>query len=256
MQNKDAGITTTTNYEKFHQLHHQSKPLILANVWNVKSAQIAEKSGFDAIATSSGAIADSLGYKDGEQIPFTELLYVVQRISANISIPLSVDLERGYTDSTDLLNDHIQKLIDVGVVGINIEDAQGEDIYLKKLKSIKNYLTNTKQQLFINARTDVFLQKLDAPLETTLRRARLYHDAGADGLFVTGVPDIETIKKIVASTTLPVNVVGLPKLASVSALADCGVKRISMAALFFRATYSKMEIMAKEIVNKQSLEAL
>ena len=58
------------NVETFHQLHHQSKPFILANVWNVKSAQIVEASGFDAMATSSGAIADSLGYKDGEQIPF------------------------------------------------------------------------------------------------------------------------------------------------------------------------------------------
>jgi 2-methylisocitrate lyase-like PEP mutase family enzyme len=245
-----------TNYEKFHQLHHQSKPLILANVWNVKSAQIAEKSGFEAMATSSGAIAESLGYKDGEQTPFNELLYVVQRIAASISIPLSVDLERGYTDNAEILNDHIQKLVDLGVAGINIEDVQGEDIYLKKLKSIKSYLTNTKQQLFINARTDAFLQKLDAPLETTLRRARLYQDAGADGLFVTGVPDIETIAKIVSATTLPVNVVGLPKIASVSVLAGAGVKRISMAPFLFKATYNNMEIIAKEILNNQSLELL
>lgn len=245
-----------TNYEKFHQLHHQSKPFILANVWNVKSAQIAEKSGFLAMATSSGAIAESLGYKDGEQIPFAELLYIVQRISANISIPLSVDFERGYTDDLEKLNAHIQKLIDAGVAGINIEDAQGEDIFLKKLKSIKNYLTGTKQQLFINARTDVFLQKLDAPLETTLRRARLYQDAGADGLFVTGVQDTEIIQKIVSSIALPLNVVGLAKIASVSTLAGCGVKRISMAPFLFKATYNKMEIIAKEILSKDSLEPL
>ena len=245
-----------TDYEKFYRLHHQSKPFILANVWNAKSAQIAEKSGFQAVATSSGAIAESLGYKDGEQIPFTELLYVVQRIAASISVPLSVDLERGYTDNAELLNDHIQKLLDLGVAGINIEDAQGEDIYLKKLAGIKNYLTHTKQQLFINARTDGFLQKLETPLETTLRRARLYQDAGADGLFVTGVPDIGTIKTIVSSTTLPVNVVGLPKIASVSALADAGVKRISMAVLLFKSTYNTMEALAKEIAGKQSLETL
>jgi 2-methylisocitrate lyase-like PEP mutase family enzyme len=245
-----------TNYEKFHQLHHQSKPFILANVWNVKSAQIAEKSGFPAMATSSGAIAESLGYKDGEQIPFAELLYMVQRISANISIPLSVDFERGYTDDLEKLNAHIQKLIEAGVAGINIEDAQGEDIFLKKLKSIKKYLTDTKQQLFINARTDVFLQKLDAPLETTLRRARLYQDAGADGLFVTGVQDTEIIQKIVSSVALPLNVVGLAKIASVSILAGCGVKRISMAPFLFKATYNKMEIMAKEILSRDSLETL
>jgi 2-methylisocitrate lyase-like PEP mutase family enzyme len=202
-----------TDYETFHQLHYQSKPLILANVWNAKSAQIVETSGFKAVATSSGAIAESLGYRDGEQIPFAELMYIVQRIKASISIPLSVDIERGYTDDLNVLNEHIQKLIDHGVVGINLEDAQGEDIYLKKLNSIKNYLVKTNQQLFINARTDGFLQKLSSPLETTIKRAKLYKEAGADGLFVTGIQDIGIIKEIVSSTTLPVNVVGLAKTA-------------------------------------------
>jgi 2-methylisocitrate lyase-like PEP mutase family enzyme len=245
-----------TQYETFYQLHYQSKPFILANVWNVKSAQIAESSGFKAVATSSGAIAESLGYKDGEQIPFAELLYIVQRIKSGISVPLSVDMERGYTDDLKLLNEHIQKLIDAGVVGINLEDVQGEDIYLKKLNSIKNYLTKTGQQLFINARTDGFLQKLPSPFEITINRANLYKEAGADGLFVTGVQDTEIIKEIVSLTTLPVNVVGLAKTASISALADCGVKRVSMAVLLYKATYRNAERMAKEILSKQSFEPL
>jgi 2-methylisocitrate lyase-like PEP mutase family enzyme len=245
-----------TDYETFHQLHYQSKPLILANVWNAKSAQIVETSGFKAVATSSGAIAESLGYRDGEQIPFAELMYIVQRIKASISIPLSVDIERGYTDDLNVLNEHIQKLIDHGVVGINLEDAQGEDIYMKKLNSIKNYLVKTNQQLFINARTDGFLQKLSSPLETTIKRAKLYKEAGADGLFVTGIQDIGIIKEIVSSTTLPVNVVGLAKTASIFALADCGVKRVSMAVFLYKATYNKAEMIAKEILNNQSLEIL
>jgi 2-methylisocitrate lyase-like PEP mutase family enzyme len=225
-------------------------------VWNVRSAQIVESSGFEAMATSSGAIAESLGYKDGEQMPFAELLYVVQRIKANTTIPLSVDFERGYTDDVKVLTENIQKLIDSGVVGINLEDFQGEDIYLKKLNGIKNYLIKTNQQLFINARTDVFLQKLPSPLETTLKRAELYKEGGADGLFVAGVQDLEVIKKIVSSTTLPVNVVGLSKVASIATFAECGVKRISMAVLLYKATYKKMEMLAQEIWTKQSLEVL
>jgi 2-methylisocitrate lyase-like PEP mutase family enzyme len=100
------------------------------------------------------------------------------------------------TDDLNELNDHIQKLIDLGVAGINLEDAQGEDIYLKKLTSIKNYLRQTNQQLFINARTDGFLQKLESPLERTLKRSKLYADAGADGLFVTGLQDRSLVKEI------------------------------------------------------------
>ena len=245
-----------TNYEKFFQLHHQKNPFIIANAWNAKSAQIIENNGYDAIATSSGAIADTLGYADGEKIPFSELLYVVRRIISSISIPLSVDLERGYSDNLAELNDNVQKLIDIGVVGINLEDAQGEEIYLKKLNSIKNYLTKNNQQLFINARTDGFLQKLESPLETTLKRAKLYEEAGADGLFVTGVQDISLVKEITSSVTLPVNVVGVPKLSSIEALANCGVKRISMAVLLYKATYLQLEKMAKDIRTEQSFAPL
>jgi 2-methylisocitrate lyase-like PEP mutase family enzyme len=244
------------NYEKFLQLHHQDKPLIIANAWNVKSAQLIEAKGFAAIATSSGAIADSLGYADGEKIPFGELLYVIGRIAACTSIPLSVDLERGYTDDLNKLNDHIQHLIDLGVAGINLEDAQGEDIYLKKLTSIKNYLTKNNQQLFINARTDVFLQKLESPLETTLKRAKLYAGAGADGLFVTGMQDITVVKEIASSVTLPVNVVGVPKLGSIEELAESGVKRISMAVLLYRATYGQLEKLVQTIQTGRSFAPL
>ncbi len=241
------------NYEIFSKLHHQQNPLILANVWNVKSAQLIEKAGFEAIGTSSGAIANSLGYDDGEKIPFSELLYIVQRIRASTNIPLSVDLERGYSNDLSTLNDHIQKLLDCGVSGINIEDAQGEETYLGKLESIKNYLTKTSQKLFINARTDGFLQKLSSPLETTIRRTKLYQDAGADGLFVTAVTGADIIKAITSSTSLPVNVVGTPALSSIETLTNSGVKRISMAVFLFRQTYNHLEKVAEAIKNENSL---
>ncbi|HEY4194695.1 MAG TPA: isocitrate lyase/phosphoenolpyruvate mutase family protein [Mucilaginibacter sp.] len=244
------------NYEKFLQLHHQKEPFVIANAWNVKSAQLIENNGYDAIATSSGAISNSLGYEDGEKIPFNELLYIIQRISSCTNIPLSVDLERGYTNDLTELNDNIQKLIDIGVVGINLEDAQGEEIYLKKLSGIKNYLLKTNQQLFINARTDGFLQKLDSPLERTLKRAKLYEDAGADGLFVTAVQDTAIIKEITSAVSLPVNVVGVPKLSSIKTLSDCGVKRISMAVFLYKATYNQLENIAKDIKTEQSFAPL
>ncbi|HKB44326.1 MAG TPA: isocitrate lyase/phosphoenolpyruvate mutase family protein, partial [Chitinophagaceae bacterium] len=228
-------------YETFYQLHQQQKPLIIANAWNVKSAQLIEQSGYQAIATSSGAISNSLGYEDGEKMPFSELLYIVQRIKAGTTIPLSVDLERGYTDNLSELIENIQKLVDTGVAGINLEDAQGEEIYLKKLHSIKNHFEKTNQKVFINARTDGFLQKVESPLETTIKRAKLYQEAGADGLFVPAVSDPAIIKEIASATTLPLNVVGTPKLSSIKTLSECGVRRISMAVFLYKATYSRIE---------------
>ena len=117
----------------------------------------------------------------------------MQRIKSCTDIPLSVDFEKGYTDNFNELIENIQRFLDIGVAGINLEDSQGEEIFLKKLSCIKNHLIKTNQQLFINARTDGFLLKVEAPLETTLKRAKLYQDAGADGLFVTAISDTATI---------------------------------------------------------------
>jgi len=245
-----------SHYDIFYQLHQQDKPFIIANAWNVRSAQLIEKNGYAAIATSSGAIASSLGYDDGEKIPFTELLYIVKRIKACTHLPLSVDFEKGYTDNPDQLTDNVQQLIDAGVVGINLEDSQGEEVYLKKLTGIRNDLEKRNQRLFINARIDAFLLKLPSPLEVTLRRAKLYQEAGADGLFVTAVRDAAIIKSITAATTLPVNIVGGPGISSVEALSDCGVRRISMAVLFYKATYQHAEKLLQVVKAEQSLEPL
>jgi 2-methylisocitrate lyase-like PEP mutase family enzyme len=183
------------------------------------------------------------------------LLYIVQRIRSCTSIPLSVDLERGYSDDLNVLLDNIQRLLDIGVSGINIEDAQGEEIYVRKLAAIKNHLLRTNQLLFINARTDAFLQKLPSPLELTIKRAKLYQDAGADGLFVTAVPDTDTIKAITSAITLPVNVVGTAKV-PVETLAECGVKRISMAVLLYKSTYGQLEKTARNIKAENSFASL
>jgi len=249
-------ILAMEQYEQFYGLHHQGKSFIIANAWNAKSAQIIEQCGFEAVATSSGAIAESLGYKDGEQIPFAEMLYMVKRIKAVTTIPLSVDMERGYTNELDILNTHLQQLIDAGVVGINLEDAQGEQLYLQKLSGIKNFLKKTGQRLFINARTDAFLQKLDLPLETVLRRAKLYKDAGADGLFVTAVPDTNILQQLSKEVALPLNVVSTPNLGPTGELASYGVKRISMAVQLYKKAYSQVENLAKNIREGQSFSPL
>jgi 2-methylisocitrate lyase-like PEP mutase family enzyme len=242
-------------HEKFYQLHHQQSPFLLANAWNVKSAQLIEAAGFDAIGTSSGAISSSLGYEDGEKIPFSELLYIVQRIKSCTNIPLSVDIERGYSDDLNVLRDNIQKLIDTGVSGINIEDAQGEEIFLRKLESIKSYLLKTNQALFINARTDGFLQKLPSPMETTIKRAEQYKNAGADGLFVTAVPDAAIVNEITFATSLPVNMVATSKL-PVETLVSLGVKRISMAVLLYKATYNQLQNISRKIKAENSFSSL
>ena len=113
--------------EEFKSLHQQETPLLICNVWDAASAKTAESIGFSAIGTSSAAIAKMLGYNDGEEIPFEELLYLVKRIAKASSLPLTIDIEAGYSDDPVVTAQHIKSLAGVGVVGINIEDSKVEE---------------------------------------------------------------------------------------------------------------------------------
>src|SRR5262249_26319728 len=111
------------NVQYFIDLHKQADPLMIANVWNAESAKVFERTGFKAIATSSAAVAEALGYRDGEEMSFEEYLFIVKRIRASVNLPLSVDLETGFGKTPDEIISNIEKLSQLGVVGINIEDS-------------------------------------------------------------------------------------------------------------------------------------
>src|SRR5438132_3088008 len=145
-------------FETFKQLHYQKTPLLIGNVWDVTSAKVFERSRFKAIATSSAAIAHTMGFEDGEQIPFNLLLLIAERIINNINIPLSVDIEGGYSRDISKVIQNIEKLCELGVVGINIEDSikaektfmQPADDFQKMLSLITNHLQRKNTDMFIN----------------------------------------------------------------------------------------------------------
>ncbi len=249
------------NYEIFIQLHQQNEPLLLGNVWNAHSAWLFEKNGYKAIGTSSAAIANSLGYEDGEKILFDELFFIVEKIIANVNIPVSVDIEGGYSNSITGAINNIERLSDAGVVGINIEDSYQEgmtavDIFSKKLSRIKNHLEKNNMKMFVNVRTDGFLLHLPSCLDVTLERIKAYEHAGADGIFVPFVSETDAIKKIVSSTSLPVNIMCMPNLPSFETLAESGVRRISMGNFLFKSIYNNLETMIKNINTEKSFASL
>ncbi|MBS1576652.1 MAG: isocitrate lyase/phosphoenolpyruvate mutase family protein [Bacteroidetes bacterium] len=248
-------------YETFVQLHHQDKPVILANSWNVYSAKLAEINGYKAIATSSLAIAVSLGYEDGENIPFSELLFMVKKIIAGVSLPVSVDMEAGYSDNTAEIISNIDQLIDAGAVGINFEDAKkqhlvDDDAFSEKIKAIREHLNKTGRNLFINARTDGYLLKIPSPKAVTLGRIKKYEAAGANGIFVPFVSDINDIKEITSAVSLPVNVLSMPGLPSFDKLTKAGVRRISLGSSLFRAAYRHTETLIQNVNVQQSVQGL
>lgn len=250
------------NFEIFSQLHYSDTPLLIGNVWDVTSAKLMEDNGMKAIATSSAAVANSMGYEDGQNMPFGLLLETVQRINKNISIPLSVDMERGYCKTVPGVLQNIDKLVDAGAVGINIEDnaagirLRSVESFQKFLSCISNHVAKKNSQLFVNARTDAFLLKLPNALQETILRAKAYEAAGANGIFVPFVTDITAIEKITGSTSLPVNVFFCKGLPDFTTLATAGVKRISMGTALYRAMKKDLSNRIKKLQQSRSAESL
>jgi len=255
------------NTAQFKSLHQQAEPLIICNVWDVASAQAAEKNGFKVIGTSSAAIACMLGYADGEFMPFNELLYIVKRITACSKLPLTVDIEAGFSDDAQITAAYIKALAQVGVVGINIEDSKvnktSEERVLINKNSFAGYLSALTTQLakdnitlFINVRTDTFLLGVEDAIEETQKRCKLYQAAGADSLFVPCIVDVEAIAGIVSSTTLPVNVMCMPDLPDFDSLKSIGVKRISMGNFLFDAMQDDLATRLNNIVQSNSFKPI
>jgi 2-methylisocitrate lyase-like PEP mutase family enzyme len=254
-----------TKVELFRSLHQPGNPLLLANAWNVQSARIFEKCGYKALATSSAAIANSLGYEDGEKINFHELLFIVELIAANTSLPLTVDLESGYGTEIDEVINNIEQLHQVGVVGANLEDSDRNQPqralvpatqFADKISQLKAGLKKKEIDFFINARTDAYIVDLPGAKEITLERIKAYDEAGADGIFVPFVAKEDLIAQFTKATKLPVNILFAPDLPSFTRLGQLGVARISMGTSAFRATYAHLERMAKDVLAKDDFSPL
>ena len=246
--------------QDFKLLHQQAAPLMICNVWDVASAKAAEKLNFKAIGTSSAAIAAMLGYEDGEQITFEELLFIVKRIVACSKLPLTVDLESGYSNDPLKTFCYIKALAALGVVGVNIEDSNINGIRkLKNANSFAGYLSAIKGELvknqvdiFLNVRSDAFLLGKENAVTETQIRASLYEAAGADGLFVPCITQITDIQSVINATELPVNVMCMPDLPDFRTLATIGVKRISMGNFLFDKLQEELGAALKEIQRDNS----
>ncbi|MEL6252370.1 MAG: isocitrate lyase/phosphoenolpyruvate mutase family protein [Bacteroidota bacterium] len=244
----------------FNELHKHNHPLLICNVWDASSAKAAEAAGFQAIGTSSGAIASMLGYEDGEEIDFKEVLYLVERILKSVKLPLSVDLEAGYSRNPAQIADHIEQLSKLGVVGVNLEDSlvNGKRTLLEAkefasiLADVSALLGKNKIYTFINVRTDPFLLGHPEALSESTKRASLYEEAGADGLFVPCIVKETDIRALIGATKLPVNVMCMPGLANFSDLKLWGVKRISMGNFAFNKQSTFLEGLLTQIIGQSS----
>jgi 2-methylisocitrate lyase-like PEP mutase family enzyme len=252
-------------FEQFKALHYQQEPLLLGNVWDVQSAIILEKLGIKAIGTSSAAVAASLGYNDGEDMPFEEYFFLVQRIKAATAIPLSVDLEAGYGNTEAAIVENIQRLHALGVAGINIEDSVVDekgrhivaaDSFAQKMKNITERLRQLGIDIFINLRSDPFLLGLPDAGAAAVQRIKAYEHSGVHSIFLPCITAVDDIKAAVAATQLPVSVMCMPNLPDFKTLQSLGIKRISMGNFVHSILYKKLEAMGQGIISEGSFSGI
>ena len=243
----------------FARLHSKGAPLILYNVWDAGSARAVQEAGAKAIATSSWALAEAQGFRDGEDIPFPLVEQVVARIAAVVEAPLTVDVEGGYAQDEEELAGNVARLIALGVVGINFEDrvVKGDGLYsidrqVRRIAAIREAADNLGLPLFINARTDLFLGRGTDPavdIAEALERAEAYRQAGASGFFVPGLRDEGLIRHVVEGTALPVNILIMDGIPATRRLAEIGVARLSWGATPYGQATSRLRQAAQHALS-------
>jgi len=241
-----------------HQLHQGPKILILVNAWDAASARVIESLGYPAVATTSGGVARSLGYPDGEHIPRGEMIDWVARIVRSVRVPVTADLEAGYGRTPEAVAETARLAIGAGAVGMNFEDSIGEDpsrlvplsLQAEKIQAIRETADALGVQLVLNARTDVYLTGVGEPsgrFGETVKRLNAYREAGAGCLFAPGVADASTIAALVREVNGPLNVLATDATPPVAELEKMGVRRLSLGSGPSRAALAVMRRIHREL---------
>jgi methylisocitrate lyase len=244
--------------QTFRALHVRGTPLVLFNVWDGGSAKAVEAAGARAIATGSWSVAHANGFEDGEQLPREVAIENLARIVGATELPVSVDLEAGYGLTPREVGETIRLAIEAGAVGCNFEDSFPESGDLRavsaqaeRVHAAREAADSSIEGFFINARTDVFFQASPeehtvAMADEAIERAHAYAAAGADGIFVPGVEDLQLIARITSAVPLPINIMAGEGTPPTSELARVGVARVSYGPIPYRIAMNALGQAARE----------
>lgn len=224
--------------------HESGNVAVLPTVWDTWSARVAVDAGFTGVTIGSHPVADAIGSADGENMDFAEYLSVVKKIVDSVDVPVSADVESGYgLEPADLIN----RLIDVGAVGANIEDVvHGEGKRVRDRQEHADYIAGARQAadaagipFVINGRTDAVKLGPDAfgdPLEEAAARIALMEEAGARAVYPVGLTTAEQVSRLVQAVSVPLNVTAHPAnghgAGDFAALKNLGVRRITFGPLW------------------------
>lgn len=252
--------------EEFRGLHDRRDVLILPNAWDVPSARVFENEGFRAVATSSAGMMVSLGYPDGEEIPWNEFVPAVKRMAKVISLPLNVDMVGGFGGTQESVAKRVRTVVAAGAVGINIEDFVHKkkalvplQKHLSKLRTLVKLRAAQKVPFVINARTDALRYAegdAESKLEEAIGRAKAFRDLGVDCVYPMGLMDAPSILRFVKAVDFPTNVMVRKGLPTITDLKQIGVARVSFGPSASYAAMGLLKRASREILDGGTYGAL
>jgi len=254
--------TLSLKADSFRKQHHENNLLLLPNIWDSMSAKVVASVGYQSIATSSAAIAATHGYADGERLPLDVLLKAVSEIARAVDLPLSVDFERGFATNQQQLSENIKRLLDMGAIGINLEDGLTGNNPIrplheqcKRIETVRQAAYSYGVNLVINARTDFYLRRAeDVQLAEVIQRAKAYQEAGADCIFPIMLTNFQLIAELIRAINVPVNILLTKNNNDLKKLEEIGVKRVSLGPNFFRFMLTKLTGLLSDFQHYDSSE--
>jgi len=233
-------------------LHVPGDPLIVTNVWDAVTARIvAAAPGVKALATASHAVSFAHGVDDGEGMTLDEALAAARRVVAAVELPVSVDFERGYAVDAPAVQQHVEKLIATGAVGLNLEDTAADgslyphDLAVARVAAVGRAAEATGIPIMLNARVDALVRGAD--WDEMVSRANAYLEAGAQVVFVLGIRDEASIARALAAIDGRVSVIANPKAPPLARLAELGVSRVSFGPGTMGLTLAHLQAAAAQL---------
>jgi 2-methylisocitrate lyase-like PEP mutase family enzyme len=239
--------------KRFLALHKPGQPLLLPNPWDAGSAKLLAALEFEALATTSGGHAATLGRLDGS-VSREEAMDHAATIVAATDLPVSADLENGFAHDPAGVAETVRAALVAGLAGCSVEDYSGSDeepIYelglaAERVAAAAEAAHGGPVQLVLTARAENFLRGR-RDLEDTIARLQAYQAAGADVLYAPGITRAEDIRRVVAEVDRPVNVLARHGVPPVVELATLGVSRVSVGGAFAFAALGQLVLAAREL---------
>jgi 2-methylisocitrate lyase-like PEP mutase family enzyme len=242
--------------QRFLELHRGDAPLLMPNPWDAGSAVMLESLGFQALATTSSGFAATLGRLDG-QVTRDEAIAHGAAVADAVSVPVSADLENCFADEPEGVAETVRLAAEAGLAGCSVEDYSGPDgdtIYdaglaAERVAAAAEAAKAAPGGFVLTARAENHVHGRD-DLADTIARLQSYEQAGADVLFAPGLRELSDIRELIGSVNLPVNVLVLPGMPSVSELAEAGVSRISVGGAFAYTALGAVAAAGRELLTE------